>query len=130
MSKKKTILAVILFAALIAGAALAYFKLAPKAQLGSKTVTVQIVHGDGSEKELTFRTDAEYLGEILRPDGLVQGTEGEFGMYVTTVDGETADEDIQQWWGFYSDGEMLMYGMDELPVADGEHYEIILQTGW
>ena len=33
-------------------------------------------------------------------------------------------------WCFTKAGEMLMTGVDTTPIADGDHYEIELKTGW
>ena len=49
---------------------------------------------------------------------------------VLTVDGETADEAAQEWWCFTKDGEMLMTGVDDTMIADGEQYEVKLAVGW
>ena len=55
---------------------------------------------------------------------------GFWGLYVLTVDGETADEAQQQWWCLTKDGEMSPTGVDDTVIADGEHYEFELKTGW
>ena len=130
MSKKSKIIALIVLAVLIIGAVIAYCVFSPKAVEGAKTIEVQIVHGDGSTKDVSISTDAEFLRGALEEQQLVEGEESEYGLFVKTVDGETADEGIQQWWGFSKDGEMLMTGVDTTPIADGEHYEITLNTGW
>ena len=46
------------------------------------------------------------------------------------VDGESADASQQQWWCFTKDGEMLMTGVDDTMIRDGEKYEITFTTGW
>ncbi len=51
-------------------------------------------------------------------------------LFITTVDGETADDSQQQWWCITKGGEMLMTGAGETPVADGETYELTLTTGY
>lgn len=93
-------------------------------------ITLVVVHGDGSQKEYTIATDAVTLREALEQEGLVEGTESEWGLYVLTVDGETVDEAQQQWWCLTKDGEMSMTGVDDTVIADGEHYEFTLTTGW
>lgn len=130
MSKKKKILAAILLLVLIAAAVAAYIALRPSAVEGDKTIAVQVVHGDGSTKDFSVSTDAEYLRGALEQEGLVSGTESEYGLFVTTVDGETADDAAQEWWCFTKGGESLMTGVDTTPIADGERYEITLTVGW
>ena len=51
-------------------------------------------------------------------------------MFVTTVDGETADDSQQQWWKVSVNGEMAQKGVDETPVNDGDTFELALTTGW
>ena len=99
-------------------------------QEGSKKLVVTVVHGDGSSKDFSIATDAEFLRGALEEQSLIEGSESEYGLFVTAVDGETADDSLQQWWCFTKGGEMLMTGVDATPIADGEHYEITLTTGW
>ena len=130
MSKTKKIIAAVLFIALVAGACFAWNMLKPEAVAGGKTIEVVVTHGDGSEKTVTVSTDAESLREALDQENLVAGEDGEFGLYILTVDGETVDEAQQQWWNVTKDGEMLMTGVDGVMIADGDHYEITFTTGW
>lgn len=131
MSKnKKTIIAVVVLLVLIAAAVIAWVCLKPEASAGDKTITVAVVHADGTQKDFTIQTDAEFLRGALEQEGLIEGTESEYGLYVTVVDGETADDSEQQWWCFTKGGEMLMTGVDSTPIADGEQYEITLTIGW
>ena len=135
MKNKKTISAVAVLLVLVIGAILAYVFLRPASQVqkapdGSVRIEVQVVHGDESTKDFTIVTTAETLRAALEQENLVQGDEGEYGLYVKTVDGETADEAQQQWWAFSKGGEMLMTGVDSTEISDGDHYEITLTTGW
>ena len=97
---------------------------------GSKTVTVEVVHGDGSTKEFTLHTDAEMLGAALVEDKEINvtGEDSDYGLYITSVDGEAASNDDQTYWAISKDGEMLQVGADSQPVADGEHDELTLTT--
>ena len=114
----------------VIGALLLWQQNRPVAQEGGKKLVVSVVHGDGTAKDFSLATDAETLRAALEEQELIAGTESEYGLYVLTVDGETADEAQQQWWCFTKDGEMLMTGVDSTMIADGEHYEITLTTGW
>lgn len=127
---KKLWLLVAALVVLIAAFLLIYRQFAPQPVAGAKTLTVSVTHGDGSQNALTLHTDAEFLRGALEEERLIFGTESEFGLYVLTVDGETADESLQQWWMFTKNGEQLNTGVDATPIQDGEAYEITLQTGW
>lgn len=131
MSKNtKKIIAVIALLVMVAAAVFAYVQLSPKANAGDKAITVQVIHGDGSEKEFSISTDAETLRAALEPEGLIAGDDGEYGLFVKTVDGETVDDANQEWWCVTKGGESLMTGVDGTMIADGEHYEFTLTVGW
>ena len=132
MSKKtrNVLIAVAVLLVLVVGAFLIYRANLPEPAVGGKTVTVEVIHGDGTENAFVIQTDAETLRAALDQENLIDGTESEYGIYILTVDGETADEDAQQWWSITQDGEMTMYGADDLMIADGDRYELTLVTGW
>ncbi|MBR0355394.1 MAG: DUF4430 domain-containing protein [Oscillospiraceae bacterium] len=134
MSKKNNrtaIIAVAILLVLVVGAIIVWFATRPAApEAGRATIVVSVTHGDGSEKEFTISTDAENLRGALEQENLIAGDESEYGLYVKTVDGETADDAKQEWWCFTKGGEMMMTGVDDSLIADGEHYEIVFTVGW
>ncbi len=132
MSKKtrNIIIAVAVLLVLVAGALAVWAQNKPVPQAGGKALVVEVVHGDGSHKDFNIRTDAENLRGALEQENLIAGSESEYGLFVETVDGETANADAQEWWCFTKDGEMLMTGVDDTMIADGEHYEASLTVGW
>lgn len=111
-------------------AAVLYIQTRPETAEGAKTIDVVVVHGDGTEAAFQYQTDAEYLGEVLVENELVEGTDSAYGLFITTVDGETADDSLQQWWCITRSGEMLSTGADQTPIADGEQYELTLTEGY
>ena len=128
--KKKTLIGCGALVAACLLAALLYLQTRPETAAGDKTIDVVVVHGDGSEADFQYQTDAEYLGDVLTENGLVEGTESAYGLFITTVDGETADDSLQQWWCITWEGEMLSTGADQTPIADGEQYELTLTEGY
>ena len=132
MNKKtrNVIIAVAVLLVLVIGALLIYNANKPAAQEGAKKLVVTVVHGDGTSRDFPIATDAETLRAALEEQKLIEGEESEYGLFVKTVDGETADDAQQQWWCFTKGGEMLMTGVDDTMIADGESYEITLTTGW
>ena len=131
---KKNKGAMIGLVALVCAAAVfvgAYFATRGATTEGSKTLTIEIVHGNGDAREYTVRTDAEYLGEaLLEHEELgVVGEDGPYGLYIKEVDGEQASDADQTFWSVSQDGESLLVGADQQPIADGEHYELVL-TKW
>lgn len=98
---------------------------------GDKRITVQVVHGDGTTKDFPITTYAEYLGQAIQEqEGLVEGDQGPYGLYIRVVDGEADDESQQKWWCVTKGGESVMTSADTTPIADGEHYELTLMTGY
>ncbi len=91
---------------------------------GAKTIKVEVI---AEEKSVTFtiKTDAETLGDALLSHSLVEGEEGQFGLYIKKVNGILADYDVDgTYWGLSKDGEYVMSGVDTTNIADGEHYEL------
>ena len=129
MKNKKTLIAVIVLivAVILAGAAWMIWK--PTGTAGSKAIVVEVITDD-SAKEYKIRTDAEFLRGALEEAELVEGSESEYGLFVTGVAGITADDSKQQWWCFTKGGEDLFTGVDDTPIADGDHFEATLTTGW
>lgn len=130
MKNKKTVIALAVLLALIIGALLAWSFLRPQAADGEKTVAVTVIHSDASEKVFEIKTDSETLGDALIKEGIASGEESTYGLYILTVDGETADEAQQQWWCITKGGEEVMTGADGIMLADGDGYELTLKTGW
>lgn len=98
----------------------------PQGQAGDKTITVEVVHADESSREFTYQTSEEFLGPVLIEEGLVQGEESTYGLFITTVDGETAEGN--QWWCITQDGQMVETGADTTPIADGDHFELTMSV--
>lgn len=96
-----------------------------KVAQGEKSVVITVVDDKGEKTDFTATTNGQYLIDALNEIKLVEGEEGDYGLYIKTVNGITADYDKDgAYWAFTKDGEMLMTGADSTPIADGEHYEI------
>lgn len=130
MQKKQTKLAGILLALCCILAVIVFFQTRPDTAAGEKQIAVAVIHGDGSENTFSYDTDAEYLGEVLKTEGLAEGTEGPYGIFITTVDGETADESKEQWWCITKKGKMLNTGADQTPIQDQDQFELTLKEGY
>ena len=133
---KKLIAGVVALIAVIAILLGVYLNNRQPATSGSKTITVSVFDTVGSTEAsntATIITDEEYLRGALEQEdsGIsISGSESEYGLFVTTVDGVTADDSKQQWWCFTKGGEMLNTGVDSTPIADGDTYEITLTEGY
>ncbi len=92
---------------------------------GAKTVVVEVKAQDKSVT-FTIQTDEETVGAALMEHGLIAGDEGPYGLYVKSVNGMSADYDVdQRYWAFYVNGEISMTGVDVTSITDGETYQMI-----
>lgn len=90
---------------------------------GATAFTFEVVEADGNTTVFTVNTDKKTVGEALLDNALVEGEDSEYGLYVKTVNGITADYDVDQtYWAFYVDGEYAMTGVDTTDVVAGSTY--------
>lgn len=87
-------------------------KISNQRQKRNKKITVTVVHADKSSKDFEYQTDAEFLGEVITGDGLVVGEDSDYGLFITEVDGEKADDSKQQWWCITKGGEQVNTSAD------------------
>ncbi len=128
---KKALIAVIalIVVALIVGGIYFMFGM-PQTSAGEKAITVNVFMLDESSQEFKYTTSAEFLGEVLQTEGLVEGEMGDYGLYVTAVNGVEVDDSKQQWWMLTKGGESVNTGFDTTPIADGDIFEITLVEGY
>ena len=98
---------------------------------GSKAFTLQVVDDQGETAEYTGTTDAEYLSDLMDEvaeggEFSYEGTDSDMGLYITTVNGVTADyEKDGAYWSIMVNGEYGQYGADAQPVADGDEFQLV-----
>lgn len=128
-NKKMIVLALVLVAVigLMAGLSVAN---KPQAVEGSKQVTVTIIHKDGTEKNLEYGTDLEFLSQLLLEKELVTGYESEeFGFTIESVDGVTADwSKDNAYWALYEGDEYATASAAGIVLVDGGVYKLIYET--
>ena len=130
----KLVIAVIAAVVIIAAFVGVYFAFGPKATQGAKEITVEVVDNNGESVSYETRTDAEFLRQALEElddatDFAIAGEESDYGLYITTVNGITADYSADgAYWSIYVNGEYGMYGVDTQPVADGDVYSIVYEV--
>ena len=94
---------------------------------GEKTVTV-VVKAEDESVTFTVNTDKDTLGDALLEHDLIDGEEGQFGLYIKVVNGITADYDVDKsYWGFYPNGEYMMTGVDGTTIEGGETFELVYE---
>ena len=130
MKNKKMILVAVALIACVAVMLGIFLTTRPETAQGSKTVTVTVVHKDGSEKVFTCQTEEEFLGKVLVNENIVVGNYGEFGLYFDTADGEKADWNVDNgWWQVFVGEEAAITGADQIPTTDGGTYKLVYTIG-
>lgn len=90
---------------------------------GNTKFDLVVVDKEGNESNFVIKTDKKTVGEALVELGIVEGEEGDYGLYIKKVNGITADYDEDQtYWAFYIDGEYAMTGADATDIKEGSIY--------
>lgn len=127
-TNRKLIIGITTLVLLIVVFAAVFLLFRPKTVQGAKSITIEVVDNNAASTIYDLHTDAEYLRQAMeQAEGLeFSGTESEYGMMVETVNGVTADWNVDQsYWGFYVNGDYCNYGIDTQPVVDGDAFKIV-----
>lgn len=90
---------------------------------GKTKFNFDVTDKDGNVTSFEIHTDKTIVGEALQELGLIEGDEGDFGLYVKKVNGIAADFDIDgTYWAFYVNGAYATSGVDTTEIKDGESY--------
>lgn len=131
MSKGKIALALVALVAVVAVLIGVYAAFGAKPVAGSKNITIEVVNKAAESTVYELSTDAEYLRQAMdEAEGLTyDGTESEYGLMVSTVNGEVADYSVDcSYWSFYVNDEYCNYGIDTQPVMDKDAFKIVYTT--
>ena len=95
---------------------------------GENQFTFKVVDGEGNETVFTVNTDKTIVGEALLDLGLIEGEDGDYGLYVKKVNGILADYEVDQtYWAFYVNGEYAMTGVDTTEIENGAEYSFKIE---
>ena len=131
MSKGKIALALVALIAVVALLIGVYAAFGAKPVAGAKNITIEVVNKAAESVVYELSTDAEFLRQAMdEAEGLTyDGTESEYGLMVSTVNGEVADYSVDaSYWSFYVNDEYCNYGIDTQPVMDGDAFAIVYTT--
>lgn len=85
--------------------------------------TVVVSDLEGNETIFEYTSDKATVGEALLEEGLLAGYAGDYGLYITAVNGITLDWDRDgKYWACYVDGEYALTGVDSIPLTEGAIY--------
>lgn len=97
---------------------------------GQTSFDFTVTHKDGSQKLFEVSTDKKTVGEALLDAELISGDDGDYGLYVKTVDGETLDYEADgYYWSFLIGGEYAQTGVDMTDIESGKSYEFKAEKG-
>lgn len=94
-------------------------------QVGEGKNSFVFVAEDASGKQSVFNisTNQNIVGDALKEHNLISGDEGDFGLYVKTVNNITYDYDKDgKYWAFYIDGKYAVSGIDKTEIKNGSTY--------
>ena len=95
---------------------------------GNKQFNFTAVDGEGTEYKFNIRTDKTYVGEALEELDILEGSEGEFGLYVNKVNGIYAQYEVTgTYWAFYVDGVYASAGIDLTEITENTAYEMKIE---
>lgn len=96
---------------------------------GELKFTFTATFADGSQHIYNVSTNETTVGAALQTLGLIEGTEGDYGLYVDSVAGVAADYDADgTYWSFSINGVDAMQGVSETEIEAGASYELKLVT--
>ncbi len=90
---------------------------------GDTQFTFTVVDGENNETKFEIHTDKKTVGEALLELDLIAGDEGDYGLFVKTVNGVTVDFDKDgAYWAFYIGDEYAATGVDSTEIEEGQEY--------
>lgn len=90
---------------------------------GETSFVFTVVDANGNKTVFNISTNKKIVGEALKEHKLIDGEEGQFGLYVKTVNSISYDYDKDgKYWAFYVDGEYAQTGVDKTEIKKGSSY--------
>ena len=90
---------------------------------GSKTFELTVEDKEGVIHSYRIHTDEEMVGFALIEHELIEGEQGQYGMYIKSVLGQTLDyEPDGKYWAFNVNGEYALTGVDQTPIQADTAY--------
>lgn len=88
-------------------------------ETNSITFTLRVVNGDSVQEQKVTTTETS-AGKALLEQKLIDGEQGDYGLYIKTVLGTTVDYNTDgAWWALYINGESSMVGVDSVTLVPG-----------
>ena len=90
---------------------------------GATQVSFTVVDQNGKESHFVIYTDKTILSDALLEHNLIAGEDGEYGLYVKTVNGTTLDYNKDgKYWAFYVNDAYATKGVEKSEIDDTAKY--------
>lgn len=90
-----------------------------------KTPLKVIVKAGEQSVTFTINTDKKTVGEALLEHKLIEGEQGDYGLYIKSVNGIVADYDADKtYWAFYEGEEYAAASVDATNITEGVTYKL------
>lgn len=90
---------------------------------GATQVSFTVVDQNGKEAHFIIHTDKTILSDALLEHDLIAGEDGEYGLYVKTVNGTTLDYNKDgKYWAFYVNDAYATKGVEKTEIDDTAKY--------
>ncbi len=91
---------------------------------GQTVFDFSVTDTDGNKTYFQIHTNKKTVGEALLELNLIDGDDGEFGLYVKTVNGVKLDYNKDgKYWAFYENGKYAQAGVDLTEIKSDTNYE-------
>ncbi len=95
---------------------------------GKMSFVFLVTEKDGKQTKFSVKTDEKTVGEALLKLKIISGDEGDYGLYVKTVNGISLDyEKDGLYWAFYTDGQYAPKGIELTEIKSSSVYELKAQ---
>ena len=91
---------------------------------GATTIVVEVA-AEGKSVTFTINTDETTVGAALLEHKIIEGEDGQYGLYIKKANGILADYDVDKsYWAFYVNGEYATSGVDKTEITKDATYKL------
>ncbi len=90
---------------------------------GMTNFIFRVTDKEGNDTLFRVHTDEKTVGAALLEASLISGEQGDYGLYVKTVNGKTYDYSKDNcYWAFYVNDSYASAGVDQTEIVKGDEY--------
>lgn len=97
---------------------------------GNKSFVFEVHDAEGKISSITVNTNKKTVGEALLEYAIINGEQGDYGLYVKSVNGIVADYATNgAYWAFYINGNYASTGVDLTEINENDVYSFRYEKG-